>query len=160
MEDVDIGLDGWNKGKGAKYHILPPNYKNDIPEDYKAMRSRTYLQNFLIRSISTAGWEAAVEYGKALKIYSFSPSKKPAKTRFLDMSRRIYHAAPAFDADYFELINMLVQEEPINSYDKNMLGVATFIGIEKGKPFTPAKHQRWILEQVAKDVQNYLIEVS
>jgi hypothetical protein len=41
-----------------------------------------------------------------------------------------------------------------------MLGAASYIGIAKGKPFTPTKHQRQILEQVARDVQNYLIEIS
>ncbi len=76
------------------------------------------------------------------------------------MSQQPYRAAPAFDADYFDLVNMVIQEEPINDYDKNMLGVASFIGIEKGKPFTPTEHQHKILEQVAKDVQNYLIEIS
>lgn len=86
--------------------------------------------------------------------------KNPSKTRFLDMSRQPYRAAPAFDADYFDLVNMVVQEEPINDYDKNMLGVASYIGIEKGKPFAPTKHQHEILEQVAKDVQNYLIKIS
>ncbi len=160
LEDTDIGLLGWDKGEGAKYLILPPNYDKAIPEGYKVMRSRTFLQNYLIRSISTAGWDAAVEYGKTLKIYPLSSAKNPGKTRFLDMSRQPYRAAPAFDADYFELINMVIQEEPINDYDKNMLGVASYIGIEKGKPFTPTKHQHQILEQVARDVQNYLIEIS
>ena len=160
LEDIDIGLDGWDKGEGAKYLILPPNYDNALPQDYKVMRSQTFLQNFLIRSISTAGWDAAVEYGKTLKIYPLSSSENPGKTRFLDMSSQPYRAAPAFDADYFELVNMVIQEEPINSYDKNMLGVALYIGIEKSKPFTPTKHQLQILEQVAKDVQNYLIEIS
>ena len=55
---------------------------------------------------------------------------------------------------------MVIQEEPINAYDKNMLGAASYIGIAKGKPFTPTQHQRQILEQVARDVQNYLIEIS
>jgi hypothetical protein len=160
LEDIDIGLDGWDKGEGAKYLILPPNYDKAIPEGYKVMRSRTFLQNYLIRSISTAGWDAAVEYGKTLKIYPLARSKNPGETRFLDMSRQTYRAAPAFDADYFDLVNMVIQEEPINAYDKNMLGAASYIGIAKGKPFTPTKHQRQILEQVARDVQNYLIEIS
>ena len=160
LEDTDIGLLGWDKGKGAKYLVLPPNYNKAIPKGYKVMRSRTYLQNYLIRSISTAGWDAAVKYGKTLKIYPLSDAEKPGKTRFLDMSRQTYRAAPAFDADYFKLVNMVIQEEPINDYDKNMLGVASFIGIKKGKPFAPTKHQRQILERVAKDAQNYLIKIS
>ena len=160
LEDIDVGLDGWDEGEGAKYLILPPGYDGAVPEGYKIMRSRTFLQNFLIRSISSAGWDAAVEYGYTLKIYPLAHPEDADKTRFLDMSQQPYRAAPAFDADYFALINMVVQEEPINAFDKNMLGMATYIGIEKGKAFTPTEQQSEILEQVAKDVQAHLIEIS
>ena len=160
LNDIDVGLDGWDEGKGARYLILPPGYDGDVPEGFKVLRSRTFLQNFLIRSISTAGWDEAVKYGKTMRIYRLADAQNPDKTRFLDMSQQVYRAAPEFDADYFDLINMVIQEEPINDYDKNMLGMASYIGIEKGKPFKPTRHQHRILEKVAKDVQNYLIKVS
>ena len=160
LEDIDVGLDGWDKGKGAKYLLLPPGYEGEIPAGYKVMRSRTYLQNFLIRSISSAGWDAAVKYGYTMQVYPLAEASNPGKTRFLDMSSTVYHAAPVFDADYFSLINMMVQEEPINGYDKTMLGMAAYIGIEKGKPFKPDAHTLKILERAAKDVQDYLIQIS
>ena len=53
------------------------------------------------------------------------------------MSSTIYRAAPDFNADYFSLINMVIQEEPINDYDKSMLGLTSYVGIQKGKPFLP-----------------------
>ena len=65
-----------------------------------------------------------------------------------------------FDAGYFELINMVVQEEPANDYDKNMLGMAAYIGIDKGKPYEPDVHTLEILDRAAKDVQEYLIRIS
>jgi len=55
---------------------------------------------------------------------------------------------------------MLVQEEPSNEYDKNMLGMAAYIGIEKGKPYEPDAHTLEIFERAARDVQEYLIKVS
>jgi hypothetical protein len=76
------------------------------------------------------------------------------------MSDTVYRAAPVFDAEYFDLINMLVQEEPVNDYDKTMLGMAAYIGIEKGKPFKPDAHAVEILERAAKDAQEYLIRAS
>jgi hypothetical protein len=72
----------------------------------------------------------------------------------------VRHAAPAFDKDYFHLVNMVIQEEPINDYDKNMLGIAAYLGMKKGEPFTPTTKQAEILERVAHDVHNYLIAVS
>jgi hypothetical protein len=101
-----------------------------------------------------------VEYGYKLQIYPLSEAAKPGKTRFLDMSQSVYRAAPEFDADYFNLINMLIQEEPPNDYDKNMLGMAAYIGIEKGSPFNPDAKTLEILDRVAKDVQRYIIKIN
>ena len=160
LEEIDIGKDGWDKGKGAKYLLLPPGYQGDVPAGYKTMRSGTYLQNFLIRSISTAGWNAAVEYAYTMKVYPLAQASNPGKTTFLDISGTVFRGAPAFDAGDFNLINVVVQEEPVNDYDKTMLGMAAYIGIEKGKPFKPDAHTVQILKRAAKDAQEYLIRIS
>ena len=160
VEEIDVGKDGWDEGRGAKYLLLPPDYAGEVPDGYKPMRSRTYLQNFLIRSISTAGWDAAVEYGYRMKVYPLAEASDPGETTFLDMSSKPYRAAPAFDAGYFDLINMVIQEEPVNEYDKSMLGMAAYIDIEKGKPFEPDAKTRKTFERVAKDVQEHLIRIS
>ena len=160
LEDTDIGLEGWDQGRGAKYLLLPPGYEGEIPDGYKVMRSRTFLLNFLIRSISTAGWDAAVAYGYTMRIYPLADAKKPGETNFLDMSSTVYHAAPVFDAGYFDLINMMIQEEPINDYDKNMLGMASYVGLEKGKPYEPDARTREMLDRVAANVQDYLLEMA
>lgn len=160
LENIDVGLEGWDKGAGAKYLILPPNYDKSIPDGYKVMRSRTYLQNFLIRSISSEGWDTAVEYAYNMQIYPLSKAESPDKTNFLDMSKTGYRAATAFDSEYFNLVNMLIQEEPTNDYDKNMIGMASYIGIEKGKEFNPDAATKKILDQAVKDVQNHLIKAS
>jgi hypothetical protein len=160
LDAIDVGKGGWDEGKGAKYLLLPPDYKGDVSAGYKAMRSRTYLQNFLIRSISRGGWDAAVEYAYTMKVYPLAQGSSPGKTIFLDMSATVYRAAPVFDAGYFNLIDMLVQEEPVNDYDKTMLGMAAYVGIEKGKPFKPDAHTVQILERAAKDAQEYLIQIT
>jgi hypothetical protein len=160
LENLDVGLDGWDGGAGAKYLLLPPGFDGDVPAGYKPMRSLTYLQNFLIRSISTAGWDAAVEYGRTMKVYPLADASNPGDTNFLDMSSTVCRAAPEFNADYFRLIDMAVQEEPTNGYDKNMLGMASYIGIEKGKAFDPDPHTLEILGRVARDVQEYIIDMT
>src|SRR5271163_3843006 len=160
LEGIDVGLEGWDKGKGAKYLLLPPDYKEKVPGGYQPMRSRTYILNFLIRSISTAGWGAAVRYAYTVKVHPLAQASNPGETTFLDMSSVVYRAAPAFDANYYNLINMVVQQEPVNEYDKTMLGMAAYIGIEKGKPFEPDAHKMQILERAAKDAQKYMIQMT
>lgn len=160
LEERDIGVDGWDDGKGAKYLILPPGYDGDIPDGYNVMHSRTYLQNFLIRSISSAGWDTAVEYAYKLRIYPLSEADNPGETRFLDMSQSVYRAAPEFDDGYFDLINQLIQEEPANPYDRNMLGMAAYIGIQKDKLFEPDEKTREMFRRVASDVQRHIIRIN
>ena len=43
LEERDIGLDGWDKGEGAKYLLLPPGYDGEVPDGYKVMQSRTAM---------------------------------------------------------------------------------------------------------------------
>ena len=38
----DVGPAGVDKGKGGKYLILPPGYKDKAPEGYIALPSETY----------------------------------------------------------------------------------------------------------------------
>ena len=50
----DVGPAGVDKGKGGKYLILPPGYKEPVPEGYIAMPSGTYTGYALLRSILRA----------------------------------------------------------------------------------------------------------
>ena len=69
-------------------------------------------------------------------------------------------AAPAFGRGYFDLVDMVVQAEPVNGYDKTMLGMAAYIGIERGKPFEPDVRTSEILERAARDAQEFIIRMS
>jgi hypothetical protein len=64
----DVGSAGVDKGKGGKYLILPPDYKEKVPDGYIAMPSDTYQTYALLRSNlkskSDADIAAAVAYGK------------------------------------------------------------------------------------------------
>ena len=44
---------------------------------------------------------------------------------------------PANDFHYFEQINALVQQEPVEALDPEIMGSLAAIGIVKGKPFNP-----------------------
>ena len=46
----DVGPAGVDKGKGGKYLILPPDYKEKVPGGYIALKSGTYTGYALLRS--------------------------------------------------------------------------------------------------------------
>jgi hypothetical protein len=45
---TDLGAAGPDKGKGGKYLVLPPGYKEEVPEGYFVVQSKTYnVWNFM-----------------------------------------------------------------------------------------------------------------
>src|SRR5580658_8595083 len=72
----DVGPAGLDKGKGGKYLILPPGYKEQVPSGYFSLQSYTFQGYALLRSIlksnSDAGIGHAVAYGKGIRLYPLS----------------------------------------------------------------------------------------
>lgn len=75
----DVGPAGVDKGKGAKYLILPPNYKDAVPLGYIPMPSATYTGFAILRSNLTDGspndLKRAIEYGEKSKNISAFASR-------------------------------------------------------------------------------------
>ena len=88
----DVGPAGVDKGKGGKYLILPPGYKDKVPEGYIALPSFTYQGYALLRSILKSRDDAdiakAVAYGKRIKLYPLSAAAKPPRDNFGRCNRR------------------------------------------------------------------------
>src|SRR5208337_1530682 len=71
----------------------------------------------------------------------------PAK--FTEGSGRVMSTIPPNDFSYFEMINELVQREPAEALDPEIMGSLAAIGIVKGKPFNPDARMRKILTEAA-----------
>lgn len=81
------------------------------------------------------------------------PVSKPAATVFHEGSGVKINTVPLNDWTFYELLNELVQEEPADSLDPELMGSLAAIGIVKGKPFAPDERMKRILTQ-ALDVAN------
>ena len=138
----DVGPAGVDKGKGGKYLILPPGYKEKVPEGYIAMPSETYQSYALLRSNvkskSDADIAAAVAYGKRIKLYPLSQAASLSRLRTSSTrSTWCYDANIPYDLRFFQSLNRMVQSEPWIRRDMAMIDQLKAIGIEKGKPFNP-----------------------
>ena len=137
----DVGPAGVDKGKGGKYLILPPGYKEKAPDGYIALPSMTYQGYALLRSNLESGSDAdiakAVDYGKRIKLYPLSQAANPPATTFVDAIDVVYDATIPYDVRFFESLDRVVQIEPWLTRDKVMIDMLKSIGIEKGKPFNP-----------------------
>jgi len=140
----DAGTAGVDKGKGGKYLILPPDYKDKVPDGYIVLPSKVYQGYGLLRSIlksrSDADIAAAVEYGKRIKIYPLSSTTSPGQTKFIDANDKLFDATIPYDVRFFESLHRVIQIEPWIERDRAMIDMLKTLGVEKGKPFSPDKN--------------------
>ena len=155
---VDVGVEG----KGGKYLILPPDYKGDVPAGYIPLRPKTYNSYMLIRSILATRSEADVRAGDALvkqvRIYPLSKAGNPPEPRFIDMTDKLYNAVVPYDDSFYVSLARVINEEPVQSRDLEMLGMLLPLGIEKGKEFKPDPATRTQLKAAAAEAHAWLIE--
>jgi hypothetical protein len=155
---ADVGPAGADKGKGGKYLITPPGYKEQAPDGYIVLPSDTYRGFVILRSNfksrSDADIKSAVEHGKRVKVYPLAGT--PDSTVFVDAYDKPFDATIPYDALFFELLNRFVQAEPWLTRDKVMIDVLKTIGIEKGKPFTPDEKTKRILAYAAREAHDVI----
>ena len=144
-----------DKGKGGKYLITPPDYKDKAPDGYIHLPSQTYQGYALLRSILKSRDDAdiakAVEYGKRIKLYPLSAAAKPPETTFVDGVGVVVDGTIPYDVRFFQSLDRMVQIEPWIERDRAMIDPLKSLGIEKGKPFKPDGKTTEILKSAAEE---------
>jgi hypothetical protein len=148
----DVGVTGADKGKGGKYLLLPPGYKGSVPKGYFVLRSPTYGQWLFFRGFIEDGKTApaVASIKKNLRIYQLSEAANPPAMNFVNGSGKYFNTIGSTDFSFYEDVNELVQEEPVEASDPETLGLLASIGIEKGKPFKPDARMKKILTEAAE----------
>ena len=156
----DVGPAGIDKGKGGKFLILPPGYKDTPPDGYIVLPSLNFQGFALLRSIVKSGSNAdiakAVEYGKRIKLYPLSQAVNPPQTVFVDMIDVVFDATIPYDMRFYQSLDRMVQSEPWLPRDKAMIDMLKSIGIEKGKPFKPDAKTQKILAGAISETSAWL----
>lgn len=156
----DAGPYGADKGAGGKYLILPPSYKEKIPQGYIVLKADTYEGYGLFRSNLPSHNNAdiinAVNYGKQLKVYPLSKAQNPVETKYTDVKDVLYNSVIPYNSQFFISLNRIVQSQPMLVRDKAMIDKLKSIGIEKGKPYIPDARTTEILNSAAKGAYEYL----
>ncbi|HVT89164.1 MAG TPA: DUF1254 domain-containing protein [Tepidisphaeraceae bacterium] len=150
---ADVGPTGLDQGKGGKYLIAPPDYKDKAPDGYFVLPSETYRGFVILRSNfksrSDADIRSAVAHGKRVKFYPLGGS--PDSTVLVDVYDKSYDSTIPYDASFFDLLDRFVQAEPWLMRDRAMIDLLKTIGIEKGKPFKSDAKGRAILDKAAQE---------
>jgi hypothetical protein len=156
----DVGPAGVDKGKGGKYLILPPGYKEKVPDGYIPLPSSTFSGFALLRSNLKSGSDAdiaqAVAYGKRVKFYPLSQASNSPETKFVDAIDIVFDSTIPYDLRFLETLDRFMQREPWLDRDRVMIDFLKTIGIEKGKPFNPDEKTRQVLNDAVLEAHAWL----
>jgi hypothetical protein len=148
---ADFGNAGPDKGKGGKFLILPPGYKGDVPEGYHVARTNTYGHWVIWRGFQVDGdtTPAVNTTKKIFRVYPLSQKANPPKMNFINVSGKFHNTIHRMDYGIYEEINEVVQAEPAEGQNPELLGLLASIGIKKGQPFKPDARMKKILTEAA-----------
>ena len=146
----NMGLPGPDQGKGGKYLLLPPGYAGAVPDGYFVVKMPTYHNLMFLRGSIAKGLAPAVKNIKdGLKIYPLTKAANPPPTKFVDFSGTSYSTIVTRDLSFYEGLDQVVQEEPIDAIGPELRGALAAIGIVKGKPFKPDARMQKLLTEAA-----------
>ena len=168
---TDVGLPGPDRGAGGRYLIVGPGYDGPLPDSgFHVSHSRTNRvtlvgRAFMIDNDPTIPLEAIrggfrvspyVPGAEGTAVGSYLAGRSPIgvakpapETRFVELSGKAFNTLFPGEYGFWETINELVQQEPPESGDPELLGLLASVGIVHGKPFEPDERMRKILEDAA-----------
>lgn len=159
---VNVGSKGKDAGQGGRYLLLPPGYKEAIPEGYIAVPSDTINAYSLLRVItptqSPADMAKGVDYLKQLKVYPLAKAQAPDASRFIDLAGKSFEGLANFNASFYTALARMVTEEPVHDQDMAVMGQLRSLSIGKQLNFTPDPAQQAILGRAASEAHSYLME--
>ncbi len=148
---TDIGITGPDQGRGGKYLFIGPDYEGDIPEGYFVVKSATYRHWFFLRLIVQDGdlQTAISTFKKGFHCYPLAQAQNPPPQKYVDFSGKQFNTIHANNAHFYDELNAVVQYEPADAFNPELMGLFASIGIKKGKPFAPDARMQKILAEAA-----------
>jgi hypothetical protein len=168
---TDVGLPGPDRGAGGRYLIVGPGYDGPLPDSgFHVSHARTTRvtvigRAFMVDNDPTVPLEAIrsgfrvspyVPGAQGTAVASFLAGEAPLggakpvpETHFIEASGLEFNTLFPGDYGFWETINELVQDEPPEAGDPELLGLLAAVGIVHGKPFEPDDRMRKILEDAA-----------
>ncbi|MEA5475513.1 DUF1254 domain-containing protein [Synechococcus sp. CCY9201] len=121
---TDLGVTGPNQGKGGKYVFIGPDYKGQLPDGYRVVKTPTYRNFLFLRALVQDGDLEAATLGlrTQFRIYPLSKLNNPPKGRVVNASGAKINTIHANDYDYWAELNAVVQYEPADAFNPEVVG--------------------------------------
>jgi len=147
----DVGLTGPDQGKGGKYLFIGPDFEGDIPEGYFIAKSTTYRHWLFMRVFVKDGNlpESTRALREGFRAYPLAQADNPPKQKILDLSGQQFNTIHANNDYFYEELNAVIQYEPAEAFNPELVGLFASIGIKKGEAFAPDERMQKILKDAA-----------
>jgi len=159
---INVGNTGDDKGKGARYVLLPPGYKEKPPAGYVPVQSDTFnaysLLRIIIKTQSPADVQKGIAYLHTLKIYPLANASSPKAIQFIDVASKPFEAVPDYDARFYTSLARMVSEETVQDRDLVAMGMLRSLGIGHGLTFNPDAATKKVLDAAADEAHQWLME--
>jgi hypothetical protein len=146
---TDVGLTGPDMGKGGEYVFAHRDYEGTIPEGRFVVKTPTYRNVMFFRVFAMGGdLKGAVERVKEVFwMHPLDQDDDPPKQVFRDISGRKFNSVHANNVKFFEELNAVIQYEPADAFDPELVGLFASIGIKKGQPLNPDERMQELLTE-------------
>jgi len=155
----DVGAAGRDKGRGAKYLLVPEGYNGPTLPGALVYTQKTHNGFAVLRPIiagaTKENLKKAADYVKNVKIY---PLGKKPKTKYVDLYGKLLEMTPVLNESIYREIHEFINEEPVAEKDMAMMGLLAQVGIKRGASFKPNKHLKSIHKKAAPEALEYMIE--
>jgi hypothetical protein len=152
---VDVGPKGEDQGKGGRYLLLPPDFKDALPAGYIPVRSATYNGYALFRAIPATSSDEdlakAIGLVKKQRLYPLAKAANPPEQGFIDLFGKNFDGIVDYDERFYDRLAHMVNEEPVQTRDLVAMGQIRTLGIEKGKAFKPDAAIKKILKSAVRE---------
>jgi hypothetical protein len=135
--------------KSGKYLMLAPGQKQPANIAGYVVRRSPTVNVFLGVRLTDPDPAAAKEALAHLRMYPYAERNKPPKLAILDAGTKTWSGLPPRAMAYWERLNDVIQNEPIEARDIFFHAMLRPLGLEKGKPFKPDARQTKILTDAA-----------
>lgn len=156
---ADVGSKGDDKGKGAKYVLVPPGFKGSLPKgaiEVKTERNFAYIMFRVIpKSFSEADLADAKQVVKGIKSYPLGNAKNQGS--HIDVYDKMFDTVAPEDDSYFDILTNFLNKETITEKDMLMMGMMQSFGYLYGEKFAPSDVSRKMLNKARIEALDDLI---
>lgn len=159
----DVGSKGRDRGLGAKYMMVPPNYDGPLVPNALVYEQDTNFGFAVLRPILAGGateenLAKATALTKQIRVYALSEADGEIATDYVDVYGLPLEMTPKMDGDIYGHIHEMIGEEVVLDRDLAMMGALARIGVKRNGPFEPDSTMQAIYDAAGPDALEYMID--